>query len=245
LEGKQQRLREGIHSSRSYDPTAGEQATPSKGNESQIGPRGDKSADNRGQDCNKKAKNMKCQLKCFYTNMDSLNNKRAELDSRLALSKPDIIGIVEVNPKNATWKLSMEELQRCGYTTYFNLNGRGVVLYINDSLSSSEIESTDNVPAVWCEVVLKDNDRLLIGVVYRSPSASAELNKSIIEMLTAKVSRNSSHLLLMGDFNLPGINWELQLSLDSDLEQEFLDCFNDFFVSTLKQAYSLQSPADS
>ena len=82
---------------------------------------------------------MKCQLKCFYTNMDSLNNKRAELDSRIALSKPDIIGVVEVNPKNATWKLSMEELQRCGYTTYFNLNGRGVVLYISDSLVSSEI----------------------------------------------------------------------------------------------------------
>lgn len=86
--------------------------------------------------------------------MDTFNNKRSEFDSRLALSRPDIVGIVEVNPKHATWNLSLEELQRSGYTTYTKLNGRGVVLYINDALSSSEVESADDVPAVWCEVVL-------------------------------------------------------------------------------------------
>jgi len=46
----------------------------------------------------------------------------------------------------------MEELQRCGYNTYFDLNRRGVVLYINDALSSSEMESTSGDPAVWCRV---------------------------------------------------------------------------------------------
>jgi len=42
----------------------------------------------------------------------------------------------------------MEELQRSGYNTYLNLNGHGLVLNIIDALSSSEMESANNVPAV-------------------------------------------------------------------------------------------------
>jgi len=133
----------------------------------------------------------------------------------------------------------MEELQRSEYNTCLNLNGRGVVLYINDALSSSEMESADDIPAVWCEVALKDNDRLVIGVVYRYPNTSAKLNQPIIEMLNVIASRNSSHLLIMGDFDLPAIKLGPASSENSDLEQRFLDCFNDLFLSTLNHAYSL------
>jgi len=87
-----------------------------------------------------------------------------------------------------------------------------VVLNINDALCSSEMESADDIPAVWWEVVLKDNGYRVIGVIYRSRNTSAELNQSIIEKLIAGASRHSSHLLIMGDFNLPVINWDLQVS---------------------------------
>lgn len=62
--------------------------------------------------------------------MDTNNNKRAELEARVSISNPDIIGLTELNPKNARWKLCIEDLQRPGYTMYTNHEGRGIVLYI-------------------------------------------------------------------------------------------------------------------
>ena len=67
-----------------------------------------------------------------------MDSKRVKFESRLAISKPDIIGILEVNPKNATLELPLEDLQRSGYNAYFYPKGLRVVLYIKDSLSSSE-----------------------------------------------------------------------------------------------------------
>jgi len=66
-------------------------------------------------------------------------------------------------------------------------------------------------------------------------------------MLNVRASRNSIHILIMGDFNLPGINWDLQVSENSDLEQRFLDCFNDFFLhqhSTKPTHYRAQQTAN-
>ena len=44
-------------------------------------------------------------LKCMYTNVDTFNNKRIEFEARVRTLEPDIIGITEVNPKNASWRL--------------------------------------------------------------------------------------------------------------------------------------------
>src|SRR5664279_1226246 len=66
-------------------------------------------------------------LKCMYTNLDSFNSKRSDFHARVSLIDPDIIGIVEVNPKNAMWNLSEQDIHIQGYTIYKNMEGRGVV----------------------------------------------------------------------------------------------------------------------
>jgi len=38
----------------------------------------------------------------MYPKNDGFNNKRQELPARISSIKPDIIGITEINPKNAT-----------------------------------------------------------------------------------------------------------------------------------------------
>jgi len=45
----------------------------------------------------------------MYTNIDSFNNKRVELEAIIALNNPDVIGLTEVNPKNSTWSLQQQQ----------------------------------------------------------------------------------------------------------------------------------------
>lgn len=166
----------------------------------------------------------------MYTNVDTFNNKRIEFEARIRMLEPDIIGVTEVNPKSTSWQLEQQDLNLPGYGLYCNLKGRGVALYIRDSISVSDVNQPDYESASWCMVNLKNNDVLLVGVVYRSPSSTDGQNSQLIQMLTEMVQRKPSHLLIMGDFNLPGIDWEQQATGGSQLEQMFLEGFRDWFL---------------
>ena len=107
------------------------------------------------------------ELQCMYTNLDCLNNKKSEFILRVAEINPDIVGLTEVNPKHGKWSLMPQDLNIEGYTHYSNLEGRGVVLYVKDSLCSSEIQLKNSTnSSVWCNLQLTDNDRLIVGLVY-------------------------------------------------------------------------------
>ena len=54
---------------------------------------------------------------------------------------------------------------------------------------------------------MKNNDSLLVGCIYRSPSSN-EINTTYLFNLLREVSKMKySHKLMMGDFNFPEINW--------------------------------------
>lgn len=166
----------------------------------------------------------------MYTNVDTFNNKRIEFEARVRTLEPDIIGITEVNPKNASWRLEQQELQLPGYSLHCNLEGRGVALFIRNLISTSDVNCQNDESTIWSMVNLKNGDVLLVGVVYRSPSSSDEQNSQLIQTITEMVQRRPSHLLIMGDFNFPGINWEEQSSVGSCQEHMFLEGFRDWFL---------------
>ncbi|XP_076053668.1 uncharacterized protein LOC143032672 [Oratosquilla oratoria] len=88
--------------------------------------------------------------------------------------------------------------------------------------------------AVWCEVLLQGN-RILIGVVYRPPASNRESNDLLNDMIRLSGNYNSSYqVLICGDFNFSGIEWERnevyregQNVIDA---QKFLDATNDCFL---------------
>ena len=108
--------------------------------------------------------------------------------------------------------------------------GGGVLLYVHNSIifcACTELTSFKN-ESVWCKIstsIAKDSDELYIGVVYRSPNADvSEVNElfSVIKYVSSK------QVMIMGDFNYPGIDWEC---LDSDSEGEsFLSVVQDCFL---------------
>ena len=106
-----------------------------------------------------------------------------------------------------------------------------MALYIGNNIQSNEIMlQTTSEPAVWCDVQLKGRDSLLVGVVYRSPSSTDDMNKKLIAMMSEAVSRKNSHLLVMGDY-YPGIDWTSMTASGSVQEQEFMDSYGDWFLT--------------
>lgn len=167
----------------------------------------------------------------MYTNLDGYNNKRNELLTRIAEKKPDVIGLTEIMEKRASWKLMQEDLILQGYSAYLNLTGRGAALYIRNDIQADEMSSTVNdIPAVWCCISLKNQDKLLIGVVYRSPTSTETDNNDMLTMISEMVNKKTSHILIMGDFNFPGIDWHLLTSNGPATEQLFLESFRNWFL---------------
>ena len=55
--------------------------------------------------------------------------------------------------------------------------------------------------SVCCSIRLANNDKLLAGFVYRSPSSSKDINLKLNALLKNAVQFEHSHILICGDFN--------------------------------------------
>jgi hypothetical protein len=73
------------------------------------------------------------------------------------------------------------------------------VSYENSELNKFRSES------VWCQIKTASNSVTTVGVCYKSPTAEI----SELEALYAAIRKASTRqVMIMGDFNFPGINWE-------------------------------------
>jgi hypothetical protein len=150
--------------------------------------------------------------------------------------KPDIIAITEVYPKSNNNTQSVE-LQIEDFDCFIsgNTNGRGVCIYTRKNLKAKIVEDLTNSnfeESVWCEIVLDDDDSLLIGCIYRSPSSPNMNNKKLLELLNQACNRNNAQLLVVGDFNFPEIDWETWTSsvADTHISAMFIDCLQDNYL---------------
>ena len=191
-----------------------------------------KMVDNSNVNCNKNNINIS-NLKCLYTNCDSLINKFDEFKIRVNDYKPHIICLTEVKPKNCRYEVLSAEIQLEGYEMFDNLEqqGRGIVIYVKSFLKASEITDVSEFNEnIWIDIKLKGSDRLAVGCVYRSPSPNTD-NDALNMMLKDMSQRNYTHIVVNGDFNLPNINWQTWSTSGNENSKEFKfletvrDCF--------------------
>jgi len=173
-------------------------------------------------------------LRCFYTNANSLLGKFEEFKCRV--STYDIVGVVE------TWassKICDAELAMEGFCMHrkdrTDMPGGGLVLYVKDSLQSTEVDSFGDIDfeeSVWCRLsTVKDS--LLVGLCYRSPSSPTTNDDRLLELLEAAVNdKKSSMILIMGDFNYRNIDYvsHMVMSGDDSAESRFFNKTNDLFL---------------
>ena len=169
------------------------------------------------------------------TNADSLTNKRNELEVAVASDQPDIIAVTEVLLKCKERDIQKSELLMEGYDCYFSGEGRGVCIYTKKWLNAIQVDDLTDMDfkeSIWCETRLSDEDNLMIGCVYRSPNSPDENNAHLWNLLNAACAKQNSHLLIMGDFNFPEIDWDSWTSSAgiSHASNKLLDCLQDNYL---------------
>ena len=111
--------------------------------------------------------------------------------------------------------------------------GRGVVLYTKSFLNAEQVKfDTVFNESVWCHLKLQNRDSLLVGCVYRSPTASAENFQHLKSLLKKCKDKGYSHKLVMGDFNFKEINWcEMNTTVSEwHIASQFLECVRDSYL---------------
>ena len=86
--------------------------------------------------------------------------------------------------------------------------------------------------AIWCYINTADNALYLIGVVYRSPNSTDDNNRKLLSMFETINTMHFQHLMIMGDFNLPAIDYN-NMTVGSDEESigsKFFDITQDIFL---------------
>ena len=106
-------------------------------------------------------------IKGMYTNTDCLPNKIEELEMFLHSEKIDIAAINETNPKKSPPGEVLNFDIIPGYKCVYNSSGRGVCLYIKNSIQFTrclEIESLFS-PSVFCKLSLSNKKSVLVGSI--------------------------------------------------------------------------------
>ena len=183
-------------------------------------------------------------IKVMYTNADMLHNKLNEIE-QIALSENlDIIAITETLLKKMPLDSKPEDFifKIKGYITINNHNGRGLCLFIKEHINFEQVLVYDYFKPSILIKIKNSQCNFTLGVFYRSPNASNEDDNLLIKLLNDISSKNMSlnnKLIIMGDFNLPGIDWNLERSKhlnDENIENKFLSCIqNNFLIQIVDQ----------
>ncbi|XP_065679099.1 uncharacterized protein LOC101234374 [Hydra vulgaris] len=115
--------------------------------------------------------------------------------------------------------------------------GGGVAIYVDTSLKPNEVSEIvllDSPEQIWCEISY-GSEHILLGCIYR-PHTLVPLENIEASIIKANelLSKIYSGLLICGDFNLPGINWDLSsiptVSNTDILSSNFIDILAESFL---------------
>ena len=150
---------------------------------------------------------------------------------------PKIIGITE------SWcseDIQDAEIKLNDYSIYRgdrqSCKGGGVILYIHNSfhfLPCSGLNSLEINDSVWYTITLSNTDLLLVALVYLSPNSSFSNTDKLIQTLSnLQQLQRHTHLLLMGDFNFPNIDWcnHTTNTSDNSLSAQFYFATQDAYM---------------
>ena len=120
-----------------------------------------------------------------------------------------------------------------------NSNG-GVFIAVNQDIPSFERKdlANDDIESTWCQISIT-GQTALIGSFYRPPPPRGKCKRPI-EKLGESLSKinsctSSPHVILGGDFNVPGLTWsnEDATELKGNLQKSLMSFINDSHLSQM------------
>ena len=165
-------------------------------------------------------------------------NKREEFKSVLETlnPKPQCLAITEVNNKNQKSKYCISELNIPGYTLYHNIEfkgERGIVVYVARELESEQLFVNETkVENVSVKLKGDKYEGITVCCIYRSPSSNPDQDKDLTLLLKNQVTAAKRGIVIVGDFNLPEIDWNTcQVKNSSNSGLMFVDAVRKLYLS--------------
>ncbi|ESN94219.1 hypothetical protein HELRODRAFT_164018 [Helobdella robusta] len=184
-------------------------------------------------------KDRDCKLGVLYSHVDSICNKMGKIrylvDS--IYKKMLILIFVDTNPKNLTGSYRLQEFQIKGFRLYscnfMKAGFIGIFCHVKNTLSSVivDFESKFEEYIAVRLLNLKEEISFLYRSPYRSPNSCLKNNDELLNLIKIFIG-NGGNKFIIGDFNIPTINWE-SMSVSGGLKSfqwKFIDCVNYCFL---------------
>ena len=170
-------------------------------------------------------------LKCVYFNARSIRNKVDELAAWISTWEFDVVAISETwIEQGQEWLLQVPGFRCFNQSRVGGRRGGGVALLVKESITVVErtFDVDSNVEVVWAEIRNRKGEVTLLGVFYRPPKSSRDVEERIAKMILDR--SESSRVVVMGDFNFTNIDWNSYSS--STLEGSvFVQCVQEGFLT--------------
>lgn len=173
-------------------------------------------------------------IKCLYMNPRSVVNKRCELQA-LSIGQ-DLIFCVESWLKPDV--LDCELLPSTDFTIHrrdrVDRVGGGVFLAVRNNISSVRRHDLEtNAEIMACELRPNSRRKILAVAFYRPPDSDLNYLKEFKKLLRLATRIKFDQIIVLGDFNLPKINWSTGIATSGDI-------IHNYFTKIIKDYYLWQ-----
>ena len=177
----------------------------------------------------------------MFSNVDIFSqDKIRELKERLNLSsiKPGIIALQEVKAKNMRYERTLTEYNMDGYeiiekNVINSSEGRGMLMYIRKDLPFTEVCMNQSYCEYQCVELMSGRESIMIASIYRSPRHDMDEFEKLYGLILEMGAKTSKHKIVVGDFNLPAIDWDLYTTQGgvNSMEFKFIETVRDCFMT--------------
>ena len=130
-----------------------------------------------------------------------------------------------------------QELQIEGFSIVSNLENantlskRGILFYISNLLTFTVRNPIYEFhEQLFIDVTLNTSSLVSIGLYYRSPNSSSMNNDLLLKSISKFCDESGDNVVILGDFNLPRINWANNRATHGYLEESFIECIMENFL---------------
>jgi len=138
-----------------------------------------------------------------HVNINSLRNKTQEISQLLHDNNFHVLAISETHLDDSVLDGALHVGDYTVLRKDRNNRGGGVALFINSNIPHKRRADLEinGIELLWTEIHLPYVQPILIGCLYRPPSAKAEYLNTIVQSLET-VSNGDKEVMILGDFNI-------------------------------------------
>ena len=149
------------------------------------------------------------EITIVLANCDRVTGKKSSIENMLVSLDPDIFLAVETKLDNTVQNGEILLPQYNSSPNDRKRGGGGVLVASKDNIITEALPDYDtNCELCWIKIHLEGAKTLIVGVLYWPPDSPRQCLHELSLSLTRIRVKYPDAILMLGDFNLPGIDWQ-------------------------------------